>query len=864
MFHVEEPVGCLGRDQEVEALTQLFARYRLVTVIGASGIGKTSFASEWSRRHAAKFTAVWHCDLEEAKSVADVEAAIASAAGFAPTASDMLRRVGDASAAAKILIMLDDVTHAVTHVRKVAIRFLRQSTDVHFLITSQRALGSDQEVLFQLDPLSESVSLQLLVAKARRQQPGWQPEAGQDANLKRIVHQLEGLPLAIELAAARLPLVGPARMAEMLSVGLSELASANPEHARHATLWRAFEDSWQLLGPEEQRVLGQCAVFHSGFFYDDAAAILAGANDLAILQTLRERSLLRAAPIAGFDRPRLYLLEALRAFLKEKLGRDAPLADRHAQHFLARFEPLLPRADRTSTAESRELCLETANLLAACKHLRRRGDDIFLRMVAVADLALRRQGPYDRRLALLVEALQVAKGRRDNAATAFLYLTYTNALMINGNLVEAAEEAKQAVKRATGTGAKWRAAAFSAHALALVERGLWREGAAEFKKVLACTDSPLAAATKNFARIIIALLQDDLAALNRLCERTAAAGESVHLAHALVSRGMLALIRGHFARALVDFDAAQSLAQRIGAVVIEAGAEMFRGYALWLLDDRARAEDAFRAGLAAELKLGLRRYEAATAAALAGLCLRDGRFHEADALLKRAKLVAESGPGLWTENIVRCHRIAWLAEAGSLADTEAEWKIAKRIPAAYAAPYNPAFLALTEGFVLLARAKAVKGKNKRQLVAKLIADANERLRSPKIAMGEHRCFATILAAAIERHGQTTALTVGIHLVVAKDWQWFQRRGETRVDLSKRVPLRRLLQRLIEVHAVQPGHAIAATDITTFVWPEVKTLKGVGDNRLYNALSTLRRFAGRDLVVSHKDGYMLNPTCVVER
>ncbi len=368
----------VGRARDLTELARLLENHRLVTVIGMGGVGKTRVVLEAARRvnngagtHLVELGAIGEDRL--------VTAAFAQALGVTERPDvELLQLVAERLAAASLLVA--DNCEQVLEGAAATIRVLLESCPrLRILATSREALQLPGEATWPLDPLGHEEAVELFSARARDADPGFQ--AGRD-EIARLCSKLEGLPLAIELAAARVPALTVGQMLQRLEDRFRLLrSSARTAVTRQQTLEAAIDWSYQLLRPDEQVLFRRLAVFAGGFALEAAEAVcgfepLAQAEVLDVLSGLVHRSLMVAFEVRGSKRYRL--LDAIRAFAEARLAGAAEteaLRERHAHHFAtwavtAREGVLGPDQEAWLDA----LGLELGNLRAASDRLLDRAD----------------------------------------------------------------------------------------------------------------------------------------------------------------------------------------------------------------------------------------------------------------------------------------------------------------------------------------------------------------------------------------------------------------------------------------------------------------------------------------------------------
>jgi predicted ATPase/DNA-binding CsgD family transcriptional regulator/transcriptional regulator with XRE-family HTH domain len=315
----------IGRAGPVREVAGLLADYRLVTVTGPGGSGKTRLAAEVTRRVAARFAdGVWLAELAPVRDPVQVPAVVAAALGVPEQpgvpAAEVLARV---LARQQLLLVLDNCEHVIGAAAALCAGLLLAADDVRVLATSREPLAIAGEARYRLapltlpgpqDPAGESEAVALFADRARRADARFELDRHTEPVAAQIAARLDGMPLAIELAAARVEALGVTQLLGRLDNRFALLAAGDRLAAgRHRSLAAAVDWSYQLLDEREQRVFRELSVFPAGFTLDAAEAV-AGQGAGPVVLRLVDCSLL-VPPQAGPDgRSRYGMLETLRAF----------------------------------------------------------------------------------------------------------------------------------------------------------------------------------------------------------------------------------------------------------------------------------------------------------------------------------------------------------------------------------------------------------------------------------------------------------------------------------------------------------------------------------------------------------------------
>ena len=419
----------VGRMAELRELAARFdAGARLLTVLGPGGTGKTRLVRRYGRNWIGDWPGgAYFCDLSEARSLDGIHFAVASALEVALGRDDAGVQLGHAIAGrGRCLVILDNFEQVVQHAPATVGRWLEVAHNAAFVVTSRERLQLSGEEVFPIEPLPlELDAIELFVTRARAQQADFVLSKANRAAVVEVVRLLDGLPLAIELAAARVRVLSPAQIAERMRDRFSLLAGARGATARQATLRAAIDWSWDLLTPWEQAALAQCSIFDGGFTLDAAEAVL----DLSawtdarpvidVVQALVDKSLLRVSLPKTLGRldiaePFFGMYLSIHEYASQKLHafgvRARSDAERRHGRYFARFgsdEALDALLRHGAVGKRRRLALEFDNLVSACRRAIQRGEsELSAACFLAAWRVFEAQGPFNLAATL---GLQVAE-----------------------------------------------------------------------------------------------------------------------------------------------------------------------------------------------------------------------------------------------------------------------------------------------------------------------------------------------------------------------------------------------------------------------------------------------------------------------
>ncbi|WP_182901415.1 BTAD domain-containing putative transcriptional regulator [Microbispora sp. H10830] len=386
----------VGRDDDVGRIGGLLAADRLVTLLGPGGAGKTRLAVESAEAIAARVPdGVWLVELAPVGEAAEVPQAALTALGLRDTGlvpvraapampsapggePDQVTRLVSALAARDTLIVLDNCEHVVEPAAALADRLLAECPGLRILATSREPLGITGERLWPVGPLGAGPAVRLFAERAAAVRPGYLVDGERDA-VERICRELDGMPLAIELAAARLRALSAGQIAERLGDRFRLLTGGSrTAMPRHQTLRAVVEWSWDLLDAGERALAARLAVFAGGATLEAAEQVCEG--DVDVLGRLVDKSLV------VFDGGRYRMLETIKAYAAERLaesGDERQVRLAHAEFFARLAEAAEPHLRRAEQLEwLARLSADHDNLSAALRWACEEAEtDLALRLV---------------------------------------------------------------------------------------------------------------------------------------------------------------------------------------------------------------------------------------------------------------------------------------------------------------------------------------------------------------------------------------------------------------------------------------------------------------------------------------------------
>ncbi len=657
--------GFFGRVTELRAIGDaLDEGARLLTLVGPGGIGKTTLSGRFAAAWLGDWPGgAWLADLSEARTAADITRALGAALSVPLDQADAAGTLGAAlRSRGRTLILLDNFEQVVRFAPETVGRWLDLAPEAAFLVTSRLRLGLRGERILPVEPLplpppepslsalEESPAAALFLERARAVQPSLALDEAQVAAVARLVALLDGLPLAIELAAARARMLPPTKILERMGRRFDLLrGGARGAPDRQATLRGAIDGSWELAEPHQRLALSQLAVFEGSFDLEAAEAALDLSEDpdapwaLDVLEALVEQSLLQRREVQG--EPRFSLLQSIQEYAWEKLDEPARRAAeaRHAAWY-ARWGEERSIQDQSAQPHLRaRLELDLDNVLAAA----RRGEGEPAALAALGALQLlSERGPFALASEIVERALPLARERRTQAR---LRVSLGVVRARSGQPEAALEPLQEALATARALGLRWHEAqALGALGQAALLRGALSEARARYEEALALYRGlgdarGEAGCLAELAHVIgIRGGDHDLArplleaALALHARRHDEAGEAVTRSHL----GAILAIKGDFEGALLAYGRARDLAKAVGDRRTEGLCEGMIAAVLGLLGRGDEARGHFEAALRVQSSIGDRVHEAMHAVNYGDLLARLGEDAAARRWLEHAVTLA--------------------------------------------------------------------------------------------------------------------------------------------------------------------------------------------------------------------------------
>ena len=873
-----ESAPLIGRQAEVSALTELVLHGpRIVTVFGPPGIGKTRLVQRAMSDLRTSGLPRFYCDFRQADSLD----AFASEVGRAldahalgsegETTEATLEAVGRGlRARGECLVVLDNLEHLIERVVDTLRQWHDVAPGVRFVVTSRCVLALRGEHLFELAPLAlpttdqddaeawETESMRLFLDRASHVEPRFRTSATDTKAVRELVHRLEGIPLAIELAAGQMARTGPRELLDVLELRRLHLEHpARDVDGRHATLERAIDTSWRLLSEEERGTLASLSVFHGGFTIEAATHVVpaASGNEARVeprIGELRSASMIRVADEADpTGAARWELFEAIREYAQARRTPTTTLRHRHAHFFLSWGERWTARLPTSAGATARlALARELPNLRAAFAYWREsRSFKEIGRMALVLWEAVRRWMP-NLALVPLTAALEVTGSadvdlrsrlhlaravvlrdleRRDEASRDFadartsvdddsLLSAEVDAeeamsVIIRGSYDTAQRSLEMSLERVAGAGLEaLRGRLHRRLARILIEGGHATNAIAHASNALAAANTLDNSCEAAIARIVLAVSHVFVGrAIDERQVRSDLNTLSAHRERAEESMGYNALgLYFQEADRLVEALATYRKAREVAA---HAGFRLIEGVALWRLGGcleeqghRSEARVAYQRAIVLFERTASGRYLALTQIYLAGLEADTGNLMRSVSILDTAE-----------------RSLATLGHTG------------------------------LEGLCGLQRRRIdLLRSGSPRAAARHDSDSTLATSNPE---------ARFILRQIDR-GRTTVRTEHWTLYVSEEATEFQWDNRPPVSMPRGPVLPRVLSALVDARLQEPGSSVSFEALLRAGWPEEKMMHEAGLQRVYESIRRLRRLGLESAVKKTASGYLLDPSTPV--
>lgn len=806
--------------------------------------------------------------LESCSHPSDLIAAISKAIGAGAGELDSLKR---AIGAAPTLLLLDNLDSLKSHAPSIIGPLLDHCPGLQILVTSLVPIGMEGEVHFELGQLVLEDAVALYQDRVHR---AWADRIGTKEDgpaIEELVRRLDRIPLAIELAAARVRVLPPRALLSRISERF-ELLQSN-RAGRHGSLYQAVALTWDLLDEEEQLFLARASVFVGGFSLEAAEAVLGdeAEDTLGRIADLRSKALLQ---VDESSIPRYAPYESVRDFAAlqlEKLGLEAETIRRHAAFFLEEGSVHVARVDGPGAAASLDwIEAERENLIAAHKRTLEEDPAASARLGLILGPALAPRGLPISEISFVDSVLGAA--RRSQVRELL-------------------------------------AAALRMRGLVLERYGRGEEARANFEEGLSLLQSGGPALQEGFLladlgrRLTLAgEIDEAFRALERALEIGRAEGSSLLESVALGYLGGLEEARGNFDEARVQTEESLQLARRHGHLHLAGRALTNLGVINIAVARYREARHALQEARAIVQQLGDRFIEAPVLVNLGVTELAAGRIDEAEVYTNEALAMVEirgnrrfEAAAIGSQGVIALVRgelelaeeriveavaalheigdrnghallLSYLSVVESLQGREKEsrrsWEDARTFFEEIGDFASLRNLDLIEGIFEAVQAKRLRRSQKDAEGAELEARARERM-DAAVAMPANGAGASLsITLQLLERALSEEMMVGAGpgegLVLGPDAAWFRIAGAEKVDLHRRRSLRRLLMGLAEQRVKDPGVGLTSLELFRLGWVGEDIGLDSAAARVYTGIWTLRSLGLGDALVNKGDGYMLHP------
>lgn len=872
-----------GRKREQDVLLHLLRRgTRLVTITGPSGMGKTRLARQVASAAGPQFCdhgGVWFCSLVACSSSTDVHAVVAQALSIpqqeAPSLSAAIADLGP------LLMVLDNLEHVSHETAPLVEEWLDHCPELQIVSTSLVPLGIAGEVRFELGPLEEHDAVDLYLDRARSAWADRSFSTTEQPVIEELVKRLDGLPLAIELAAARVRILPPRQLLTRIAERLELLHSERP--GRHSSLLEALSLSWNLLSQEEQRLLAHASVFVGGFTLEAAEEVLAQGDGRAsvrgLLSSLRDKALVQ---LDEGESARFSLYESVHAFAALRLrdlGQQGPAHQAHADFYLRNAELHAERSNGPDAPASvRWLVAERENLVAVHRRSRASDPSAAVRVGLALSGILAQQGPPASELEILDGTVEAAMRLADRSLLAHSLWARSRSHNRQGRPEEARADIDEGLRIARSIGHRIREGYLLAASGAVrAPPGGTDEAIRELElahRIGVEESDDLLVGLALLVQGSIHESRGDLAACRVSFETSLSILRRIgHLRYQGVAHLNLGVINSHqgrFSAARQAFDEAQ----RISALLENQAAEAYvftnlGGVAL-ADGDVDEADRHFMHTLGLEKRVGNRLLRAIAIGGLGLTALARGFAREAEQKLSEAVAILRE---IGSQRHLATHlpfRAATLALLGRLDEARLDMKEARTTFEALGDARSLRMLEVLEGIIELGEARTLAQSAReaesraleekaRARFADAIGTQDETVEGFFVA---RRLLEQTLQHRDTPHRPAARSTRG--LVVGPGTAWFELDGKERIDLQRRTAIRLILRGLVEQRLIAPGVGLSQQELAQIGWPGEQIHPDAAATRVWSGIRTLRSLGLTEVLLRHADGYLLGPDVPVSR
>lgn len=695
-----------GREKELGLLDQMLrSGKRLVTLTGAGGTGKTRLARRFAEKSLEETPnrfpgGIWHVDLTEARNQENLLESTADVLG-AGHDRDLEVNLGWVIAArGSVLIVFDNFEQLDTACGRTLVNWLDRAPEAAFLVTSRHRLRLIEEHLLEVAPLhvpsassttreetGHCDAVALFLDRARALTPDYFPTDDELSAIAQIVRKLDGLPLAIELAASRMRVLSPEGILDRLTCRFDLLRQDTGELATHqATLEKTLGWSWNLLSPTEQSVLAQLSVFRGGFSIEAAEAVVdlstqeSSATVLDVIQDLRDKSLVATQQkTRNAPKVRFCLLQSLKEYVMKRLdelGQRRAVERRHSQHFAARARQWHQSTTYEGEAEILiHLTLERENLRAVLERFLRASQSVIgttdtadlgfselpsatdeaLSVLLVLNPTLSGCGQLDTFFSSVERLVDIASRKGDGSEVLLveLLITYGQALRASNRLADSKTQLESALARARSLNCE-RLIGRALYGLGSIQfdNAQWKEARTTVKSAIStfekCREPILQAKAIQLLGAIHqdrGQLQEAAAHYQQVLRIVEPYGDSVVLGLTLVNLGAVLVRRSGFAQAQEKLESALVVFENLGHRPLESVAMSCLGEFMLREGPGQRVQRLLQHSVDFFLKHGFRNYACRALVSLGLLMVELREIARAQEIWKQAHAIQKTMGG---------------------------------------------------------------------------------------------------------------------------------------------------------------------------------------------------------------------------